>query len=202
LLELNFAKKCLLSAAAAAGLGGPIAIGLLSVPSAAAFAQQSPAAIDGVPMKHYESAEWQFALDIPKRWNAFPPVSGNSPNEVIRFLSNEDGVHNLIVFRLPYTQQSLASLATAAEKALTRLNFGNFVLGEITIGSRKVVTLDFDRPASNEMATNGRRWSCRSYYITDGTLLYILGFGTTNREAMFPLYDKMARTFVAKDSST
>ena len=59
---------------------------------------------------------------------------------------------------------------------------------------------DFDRPASGVAGTGGQRWSCRSYYITDGTLLYVLGFGTTNRESMFPLYDKMARTFVAKDS--
>ena len=204
LLKLNFAKKCLLSVAAAAGIGGPIAIGLLSAPSAAAFAQQPATAIDAVAMKHYESVEWKFALDIPKGWNAFPPVSSNSPNEVIRFLSNEDGVHTLIILRLPYDpRQSLAILATASEKVLAKSNFGNFVLGETTMGSRTVVTLDFDRPAAADTpGTNGQRWSCRSYYITDGHLLYVLGFGTTNRQAMFALYDRMARTFVAEDSST
>jgi hypothetical protein len=42
-------------------------------------------------MKRYRSAEWNFALDIPKRWHAFPPVSSNSPAEVIRFASKEEG---------------------------------------------------------------------------------------------------------------
>jgi hypothetical protein len=40
-------------------------------------------------MKRYKSAEWNFALDIPRRWHAFPPVSSNSPGEVIRFASQE-----------------------------------------------------------------------------------------------------------------
>lgn len=203
LLQLNFAKKCLLAAAAVAGVGAPIAIGLMTAPSAAAVAQQPAGAIDGIAMKHYESAEWKFALDVPKRWNAFPPVSSNSPNEVIRFLSNENGTHSLIVLRLPYDpRQSLATLATASEKILTKLNFGNFVLGETTMGSRKVVTLDFDRPAADTPGTNGQRWSCRSYYITDGSLLYVLGFGTTDRQAMFALYEKMARTFVSNEPSS
>ena len=52
-------------------------------------------------MKHYENSEWHFAIDIPKSWNAFPPVSSNSPYEVVRFLSREDGVHDLIIFRNP-----------------------------------------------------------------------------------------------------
>ena len=50
LLQLNFARKCLLSAAAVAGVGGPVAVGLLSTPPATAFAQQPPAVIDGVAM--------------------------------------------------------------------------------------------------------------------------------------------------------
>ena len=36
-------------------------------------------------MKRYQSAEWNFAIDVPKRWRAFPPVSSNSPLETIRF---------------------------------------------------------------------------------------------------------------------
>jgi len=53
-------------------------------------------------MKHYESSDWNFALDIPRRWNSFPPVPTNSPNEVIRFASREDGNHLLIIFRQPH----------------------------------------------------------------------------------------------------
>jgi len=33
-------------------------------------------------MKHYESSDWNFALDIPRRWNSFPTVPTNSPYEV------------------------------------------------------------------------------------------------------------------------
>jgi hypothetical protein len=53
-------------------------------------------------MKHYQSPEWNFALDIPRRWNSFPPVSTSSPWEVIRFASHEDGTHLVIIFRKPH----------------------------------------------------------------------------------------------------
>ena len=50
-------------------------------------------------MRRYKSIEWNFALDIPKPWHAFPPVSRNSPAEVIRFASKEEGNHLVIIFR-------------------------------------------------------------------------------------------------------
>jgi hypothetical protein len=53
-------------------------------------------------MQHYRSAEWGFSLDIPQRWNRFPPVPGNSQHQIIRFASHEDGKHYCIVFRLPH----------------------------------------------------------------------------------------------------
>ena len=200
LRKLNFAKKCLLSAAAAAGVGGPIAIGLLSAPSAAAFAQQPAAAIDGLAMKHYESVEWKFALDIPKHWNAFPPVSSNSPNEVIRFLSNENGTHSLIVFRVPKDPAvSATALSGTIQNVLAAKGFGNFVSGETTIGTQKIVTLSFDR--ARQDGASGT-WHCIYYYFTEGALAYVLGFGTTNQDTMFPLYEKMAKTFVSNEPST
>ena len=57
--------------------------------------------INNIEMKRYNSREWNFALDIPARWNAFPAVPTNSPNEVIRFASHEGGVHLAIIFRNP-----------------------------------------------------------------------------------------------------
>jgi hypothetical protein len=69
-------------------------------------------------------------------------------------------------------------------------------MGETTIGSKRVLTLDFDRPNPD-----GGTWSCREYFITYGTLDYVLGFGTTNRDAMFGLYERMAKTFVSNESS-
>lgn len=53
-------------------------------------------------LKRYKNAEWSFALDIPQRWHAFPPVSSNSPAEVIRFVSKEEGNHLVVIFRWPH----------------------------------------------------------------------------------------------------
>jgi hypothetical protein len=141
-------------------------------------------------MKHYQSSEWHFALDIPRRWNSFPPVCTNSPNEVIRFASREDGTHILIVFRLPHDpKQSLKERSEQVQKELASHGFGNFATAETTVGSRAALTLDFDR-----LQGEGT-WSCRHYFVAEGTLSYTLGFGTTNKAGMFELYDRMAKSF-------
>src|SRR5436190_4466493 len=144
-------------------------------------------------MKRYKSSEWNFALDIPKRWNSFPPVSTNSPAEVIRFASREDGTHLLIVFRFPHDpKQSLKELSDHVQQILAGKGFGNFATAETTIGSRAVLLLDFDKAKVDGI---DGFWNCREYFITDGTLRYTLGFGTTNKEGMFELYDRMAKSF-------
>jgi len=141
-------------------------------------------------MKHYKSAEWNFALDIPKRWHAMPPQSANSPFEVMRFMSKEDGTHLLIVFReIHDPKQTLPEVSEAVQKILANHGFGNFVPGNSAIGSRAALTLDFDKQK------DGATWSCRHYFVADGTLRYTLGFGTTKKAEMFELYDKMAKTF-------
>ncbi len=38
-------------------------------------------------------------------------------------------------------------------------------------------------------------WSCREYFLAEDSLQYTLGFGTTNRDGMFELYDRMAKSF-------
>jgi hypothetical protein len=141
-------------------------------------------------MKHYRSSEWNFALEIPRRWNSFPSVSTNSPNEVIRFASNEDGTHLLIIFRLPHDpKKSLKQHADQVQRILTSQGFGNFATAETTIKSRAALMLDFDKPKGEGT------WSCREYFLAEGTLAYTLGFGTTNKASMFELYDQMAKSF-------
>ena len=141
-------------------------------------------------MKHYKSAEWNFTLDIPKRWHGMPPVSTNSPNEVMRFASKEDGIHLLIVFReIHDPKQTLSEVSDGVQKVLAKNGFSNFVPAETTIGSLAARTLDFDKPKGDGS------WSCRHYFVADGTLRYTLGFGTTNRSEMFELYDRMAKSF-------
>src|SRR5690349_10949573 len=120
-------------------------------------------------MKHYKSSEWQFALDIPKRWHAMPAVSANSPNEVMRFASREGGTHLLIVFRdLHDPQRTLAEVSDGVQQMLAGHGFGNFVPAETKIGSRPARTLDFDRAQGDGF------WSCRHYFLVDGTLRYTL----------------------------
>ncbi|THD60228.1 M56 family metallopeptidase [Phenylobacterium sp.] len=149
----------------------------------------------GAQMKHYRNSEWNFTLDVPANWNAFPPVPTNSPNEVLRFASNEDGVHNMIIFRNPNDPKIRPETMVAnVQEVLANAGFSHFVTGETKIGSRRVLTLDFDKPRPD-----GLTWSVREYFIMDGTLAYVLGFGTTNKDAMMGLYDKMAKSFTFGD---
>jgi hypothetical protein len=158
-------------------------------------------------MKHYKSRDWNFTLDIPDRWNSFPPVPTNSPYEVVRFASREGGMHVLIIFREPNDPKgpSIQRLERV-QKLLTSKGFSNFARAETTIQSKSVLTLDFERAQSEEnlpLILEGDRyvqrpdllWSCRHYFLAAETLAYTLGFGTTNRAAMFDLFDRVAKTF-------
>jgi len=94
-------KFAWVSATVLAGLGFVLAAGAAEVspPNTAPSsprpleASSSPASgetlIGGVEMKRYNNSQWNFGLDIPKRWNAFPAVPTNSPYEVIRFASRK-----------------------------------------------------------------------------------------------------------------
>jgi hypothetical protein len=55
--------------------------------------------------------------------------------------------------------------------------------------SPSALTLDFDRSKAEGT------WSCRHYFVAEDTLSYTLGFGTTQKTAMFELYDRMAKSF-------
>jgi beta-lactamase regulating signal transducer with metallopeptidase domain len=184
----------------AAGYGLVALVAIIAVTgktkaSATDSAQPDPIAAkvqaNAVELKHYVSQEWGFAMDVPKSWNAFPPVSANSPFEVVRFLSRENGNHDVIIFRQPRDpKETLAHWSDQVQRVLAKGGFGNFATGKTTIGSQDVMTLDFDRATPD-----GGTWSCRHYFITDGTLGYVLGFGTTKRSEMFELYDRMAKSF-------
>ena len=141
-------------------------------------------------MIRFKSSQWNFTLNIPRGWNSFPPVSSNSPAEVIRFASNENGSHLLIIFRnlrnpkLPPKEKS-----DKVQQMLADKGFGNFASAGTTIGSKPVPTLDFDKPQGNGT------WSCRHYFIAGATLDYTLGFGTTDKAVMFELFDRVAKSF-------
>jgi beta-lactamase regulating signal transducer with metallopeptidase domain len=190
LSSLPLAKKLVLGIAAFMMVAGPLGAGLAGWAGVARAAEP-----DTSEMKHYRSNEWKFELDIPRRWVAMPPVPSNSPGEVMRFASEENGRHLLIVFRQPGDpKKDSKSQRDAVQQVLAKAGFSNFIPAEITVGSRRVLTLDFER-----VAPDGSLWSCRHYFVGDGTLRYTLGFGTNEREAMFDLYDRMAKSFVSDE---
>jgi hypothetical protein len=194
LVKLSFAKRCLLAVTGFAAIAGPFAAGLPGGLPAMARAQEMD-----TEMKHYnyKSSESKFELDIPKRWNSLPAVPSNSPREVIHFASFEDGTHLLIVFRSTYDPQlGLKATSDEVQEHLAKAGFSHFVTSETTIGSRRVMTLDFDKL----MPEKGGTWSCRHYFVIDGTVRYTLGFGTNKRDAMFDLFDRMAKSFVSEES--
>ncbi len=173
---------------AATGKLNASATGTAQPDASAAHNQTAPTG-----MKHYESAEWKFSLDIPKSWNAFPPVPSNSPYEVMRFASNEGGKYNLlIVFRNPHdVSQSLEAWSANVQETLAQGGFGNFTTEKKTLGTNATATLDFDK-----VVAEGKVWSCRHYFIADGSLGYVLGFGSDgNRSEQSAMYDSMVKSF-------
>jgi hypothetical protein len=178
---------------------GPVELFEISSGSAAA---DGPAV---APMKRYRSAKWNFALDIPASWNAFPPGPAvfpdevTSPYEVMRFLSSSGGHWSLaIVYRMP-RDPAVAPAVTVKqlEASLAKRGFSNFVTGETRFRSRQVLTLNFEK-----RHPGGEAWRTRSYFFADGTLMYVLGFGAMGGNAKFGLYDQMAKTFTFDASAT
>jgi len=111
-------------------------------------------------------------------------------SEVVRFASQEDGTHLVIIFRKPYDpKKSLKEVSDQVQQVLASSGFANFATAETTIGSRAALMLDFDKPQGEGT------WSCREYFLAEGTLGYTLGFATNNKAGMFELYDRMAKSF-------
>jgi hypothetical protein len=116
-------------------------------------------------------------------------VLGQNRYEVIRFASREDGGHLVKIFRFPHNpEKSLTEVSEGTQRYLAERGFGNFVSALTTLGSRAAATLDFDKPA--KVGT----WSCRNYIFFAGTLTFVLAFGTTRKDAVFGLCDRMARS--------
>jgi hypothetical protein len=192
--KLHLAKKCLLSVAGLAAFAGPVALGLAFGPQGLAQAQAANGAT-----KHYQNAEWNFGLDIPRGWNRFPANLSYSPNEVARFASGENGSQLLIVFRTFIdAQKGMAGHISVAEQSLEKKeHYAHFVAGETMIGSRRVATLDFDR----QQADGGTR-SVHQYLLVEGTLLYTLSFSTSdNPQTMIATTDQIASSFTFDPST-
>jgi TonB family protein len=147
--------------------------------------------------KRFESFDGTFALDIPGNWNSFPADSVNGVfDEVIRFISLENGLHGLAISRKSVDYgQSLNAYRDQMQQWLADKGGENFAASETLIGSKRVLLLDLDFPASNPAL------NCRGYFIEGGKFLYMLGFGSTNTDGMFELFDRMVKSFEVTSES-
>jgi hypothetical protein len=187
--ELPFAKKILLGVTAFITLTAPIALG---IGNAVAIGQTAASPVS--EMKRYSNTEWNFEIDVPGAWIKMPPNAVNSSNEVMRFFSPGSGV-GLIIFRNLFFGEKALSLEEFTERTqaeLTKAGFSNFVLRETMLGARSVETIDFE----SQPAADGSVTHCRHYLFIEGRIGYVLGFGTTQRQSMVGLFDRMAKSFV------
>jgi TonB family protein len=150
-------------------------------------------------LKRFESFDGTFVLDIPGSWNPIPADSVNGvPDEVIRFISVENGDHFLAIARKSsYPGQSLDAYRDQMQRWLTDKGGKNFAASETLIGSQRVLLLDVDFPASSPVL------HCRGYFLEGGKYLYMLGFGSINTDGMIELYDRMVKSleFTAESTS-
>jgi len=124
-------------------------------------------------------------------------VSNNSPNEIIRFASHEEGTHYCIVFRLPHNPKlTPRAFAEGIQETLKKQEFSNFVISETELKAGSGLKLDCDRPQGDGI------WHVREYFIFDETLIHTLGFGT-NRwdDRQIDLFGEMAQSFRFPDEA-
>jgi hypothetical protein len=186
------AKNFLLNVAASVAIATPLA---MSVNAGALAATTAAPAADVVEMKRYRNEQWRFELGIPSHWTIMPTGVANGPNELARFISTENGRHLVLVSRhLLRPSETPTKILEQNRDSLAKKGYLNFVPGETRIGQHRVLTLDFETTAPD-----GQLWYTRHYYVIKGQIGYQLAFGTSNREAMFDLYDRMAKSFVFED---
>ena len=75
------------------------------------------------------------------------------------------------------------------QRALANVGFAGFSDGTATIQSKSAWRLDLEKHEHWGL------WSCRYYFVAKGLLVYRLGFGTTDKTGMFPVFDRIAQSF-------
>ena len=146
-------------------------------------------------MRRHRSERWGFAVDVPARWDAYPTDATNSPFEVARFWSRESGSHNLLVFKVPRDpSDSVDAVLEGTAANLADQGYGNFSRGHLAVGPDLIPFLEFDRQG------DGWFWSVREYFFPSETAYYVLGLGTTDREAMVEVWNLAGMGFEILDS--
>jgi beta-lactamase regulating signal transducer with metallopeptidase domain len=201
LTRVSLAKKSLLTAVAGLVIIMPIAAGLWHGPGVA-----RAGVANTMPVVHYiNNSEWKFELDLPIHW--MPVPSGSTVNlirrQAISFETSDSTDRLLTVLRHTYgpSKENFKTILELAQQDMANNGFVHFVPGApITIGAKRAISLDFERAPMNGEGV----WYCRNYYILGTHGAYILQFGARNitaaqRDAVFKVYDGMARSFVFED---
>ena len=206
---LSIAKKSMLALAVSIFISVPVAVGLWGSPGAAQAEEADSSAV-----KHYGNSAWKFALDIPRNWipsswvaNPARSGSADAPGPrmvtVMTFGATTGSDRMLILSHHTYdpAKETLETILESAEHDLPETGFVHMVPGEpITIGTKRAIRLDFERAPKDGEGI----WYCRTYYIVGAHSAYILAFGARNipatqRDAVFRLYDRMAKSFSFDD---
>jgi beta-lactamase regulating signal transducer with metallopeptidase domain len=200
LTRLSLAKKSLLTVAAGLVISVPIAAGLWHGPGVARAAEAN-----SIQVAHYINNEWKFELDLPIHWMPLPSGSTVNllPPQTLSFGTSDSKDRLLTVLRHTYDpgKDNFKTILESAQHAMANSGFVNFVPGaSITIGSKRAISLDFERAPRNGEGV----WYCRDYYILGTHGAYMLQFGARNitaaqRDAVFKVYDRMAKSFVFED---
>jgi beta-lactamase regulating signal transducer with metallopeptidase domain len=200
LIRLSLVKKSLLAAAAGVVIVAPIGAGLWTDPVNARTGEAN-----SVQVVHYIDNEWKFELDLPIHWRPLP--SGSTINllsrQVMTFGTSDSTDRLLYVSRHTFdpSKENFKTILESAQQDMAQNGFVHFVPSEsITIGSKRAISLDFERAPKNGEGI----WYCRNYYIIGSRGAYMLAFGARNiaaaqRDAVFAIYDRMAKSFVFED---
>jgi beta-lactamase regulating signal transducer with metallopeptidase domain len=198
--RLSLAKKSLLTAVAALVIAVPTAAGLWHGSGIARAGE-----VSSMQVVHYINNDWKFELDLPVHWMPLPSGSTVNllPRQVMSFGTSDTTDRLLTVSRHTFdpSKENFQTILDSAQQDMANNGFVHFVpSASTTIGSRRAISLDFERaPRSGEGV-----WYCRNYYIIGTHGAYMLQFGARNitaaqRDAVFKVYERMARSFVFED---
>jgi hypothetical protein len=147
-------------------------------------------AMTSIPFHKVSKPELGFTVALPDGWSEFPQPFSNSPFEVARFAYRDHANHICLVFRMPGSRGlDPRGVAERSKARLEQKGFRNFALSEVDVGPRHGVLLTCDK--TNDQGP----WAAREYFVTAGSLVYCLGFGTGDMAADAPVFDSMAERF-------
>ena len=190
LSKLPIAKRCLLSFAALIVIAAPIALGMTGGAGAALAAAKN-----SMEIKHYRNEEWKFELDIPKQWIVVPPVQA-TVRKSFDFIRKIAGSRRLD--RLARNELSKSHPEVLQRCGSTSAGQGRVLEFRLGRDQHRIET----RPDARLRSDPARREPLELSPLLRHRrrqLRYVLGFGTSRRDAMFDTFDRVAKSFVFEE---